>query len=359
MNISLFISGVTGGGAEKVACAIASYLVKKEHNVELITMLDEEATYPLDAKVTRYSLLKTNERKGFVYNNALRLIRFVRYLISNKPDAYLVMLPTNIISLLYLKIFTTSKIIAAERANPDSYSNKTQKRLCHYAYKADAWVFQTEEQMKWYNQRCNLKSTIIIPNAINQDVLKSQYKCKKEKIIVTAGRLTEQKNHMLLIDAFSIIAEKYKDYSLVIYGEGPQRNDLLAKIESLNLKNRVYLPGYSKNVVDDIGKASLFVLSSYFEGMPNALMEAMALGVPSISTDCGGGGARYLIDNGRNGLLVPVDNINTLAEAMDKVLSDDKLAYSLGQEAFKLREQLAPNAIYEKWEIYIKNVIEQ
>ena len=133
--------------------------------------------------------------------------------------------------------------------------------------------------------------------------------------------------------------------------------DLQTTIERLNLIGRVFLPGYTSNVVEDIGKASLFVLSSDFEGMPNALMEAMALGVPSISTDCAGGGARYLIEDGRNGLLVPVHEKDTLANAMDKVLSNEEFAKAIGIEASKLCEILAPNIIYGKWEKYIKEVV--
>ncbi len=359
MNITLFISGVTGGGAEKVACALASYLVNQKHQVELVTMLDEEATYPIDSKVSRYSLLKYNERKGFVFNNTLRLLRLVRYLICRKPDTYLVMLPTNTITLLSMRFLTSSKIIAAERANPASYIISTQNKLIKIAHKADGWVFQTKEQENWYNEKCNLKSTIIIPNAINSDVLMPEYKGIREKIIVTAGRLTDQKNHLLLINAFSRIAKKYDDFMLVIYGEGPNRDVLTDRIKELELTGRVLIPGYSPDILQNIRKASLFVLSSDYEGMPNALMEAMALGLPCVSTDCDGGGSRYLIEDGKNGLLVPVKNEIALADAIDKVLSDKEFAYSLGRDAYKLSKTLAPEIIYGQWEKYIKSIIER
>lgn len=357
MKITIFISGVTGGGAEKVACAIASYLANKGHDVELLTMTDEEATYPLDNRVSRCCLLKEKERKNFFVNNTIRLVRFVKYLLRNRCDAYLAMLPTNITTILAMRFLASAKVIAAERANPASYSEGKQKKLIALAPKADGWVFQTTGQKKWYDIHSQLKKAIVIPNAINPDVLKQHITTERHKTIVTAGRLTNQKNHELLIEAFSKIADKHKDYNLVIYGEGPNRAKLTKQITNLNLSNMISLPGYSPNVMANVSQASMFVLSSDFEGMPNALMEAMAMGVPSISTDCAGGGARYLIDNERNGVLVPINDAAALAAAMDRVLSDKEFAEQLGNEAHKLCETLAPDVIYGRWEKYIEEIV--
>lgn len=357
MKITIFISGVTGGGAEKVACAIASYMVGQEHDVELLTMTDEEATYPLDGRVSRYCLLKEKERKNFIVNNTIRLIRLVRYLTHSKSDVYLAMLPTNITTMLSMRFITSAKVIAAERANPASYNEDKQKKLMTLAHRADGWVFQTIEQKEWYEAHSQLKRPIVIPNAINPDVLKLHHTTERHKTIVTAGRLTNQKNHKLLINAFSKIADKYKDYNLIIYGEGPNREKLIEQITSLKLSDRISLPGYSSNVMANVNQASLFVLSSDFEGMPNALMEAMAMGVPSISTDCGGGGARYLINNEKNGLLVPIGDVNALASAMDRVLSDKTFADKLGKEAHKLCDTLSPDVIYGRWEKYIEETV--
>lgn len=357
MNITIYISGVTGGGAEKVSCSLASYLVNKGHTVELLTMSDEKETYPLDKRVSRFCLLKEKERKNRIYNNLLRLYRFVKYLLKQKPDVYLAMLPTNIHTLLLFKSLTYSKIIAAERANPSSYIQQTQQKLIKIAHKADGWVFQTKEQMRWYESKCSLNKRIIIPNAINPDILAVKRKKETMNVIVSSGRLIEQKNHLLLIDAFSRISYKYKELTLVIYGEGPNRNVLSKRIQELKLKDRVFLPGYTSDIVNKIKDASLFVLSSNYEGMPNALMEAMALGVPSIATDCDGGGARYLIEDGKNGLLVPTKDVEKLADAMDFVLSNPDMAQSLGKEAQKLCKSLAPEKVYSYWEEFLEEII--
>ena len=357
MIVTIFISDVTGGGAEKVSCAIASFLVSKGHKVELLTMSNGSATYPLDERVSRYCLLKESERKNFLLNNIIRFARFVKYLLGYKPDVYLAMLPRNIITMLSMKFLTSAKVIAAERATPASYKQKIQKKLLSLASKADGWVFQTNEQKGWYTSRTSLDNPIVIPNAINTDVLKQGESVDRSKTIVSAGRLTDQKNHELLINAFARIAEKHSDYNLMIYGEGPNREKLSNQISRLNLNNRVFLPGYSSDVVSSVSKSSLFVLSSDFEGMPNALMEAMAMGVPSISTDCGGGGAKFLIENEKNGLLVPIGDVDALASAMDRVLSDRAFSEKISKNARTLCKTLAPDVIYGQWERFLDEVV--
>lgn len=143
------------------------------------------------------------------------------------------------------------------------------------------------------------RSRKIIPNAINKEFITAEYSGPRNKQIVSSGRLTEQKNHALLIKAFAGITAKYPAYKLVIYGDGPLRKDLELLASNLGIADKVSFPGYTTEIRKKIERSSLFVLSSDFEGMPNALMEAMALGVPCISTDCKGGG-REISDKKRD-----------------------------------------------------------
>lgn len=357
MNITIFISGVTGGGAEKVACTLASYLTENKHEVDMLTMSDEEATYFLSPKVKRTCLLHERERKNYLYNNLLRILRLVKYILTHKPDCYTILLPDNILIFNMVRFLTKSKLIASERVDPNAYTAEMQHKLKKVAKNFDGWVFQTQIQRDWYGSTTGTAKTIIIPNAINPDVIKPYQKRARNTNIVTAGRLTEQKNQKLLIDAFGKIADKHATSKLVIYGDGPKREELQAQIENMGLTNRVSLPGYSPNVTESVSESNMFVLSSDYEGMPNALMEAMALGVPCVSTDCGGGGARFLIENGKNGLLVPIQDADALAEAMDRILSDKVYAESLGQEAYKLGKKLAPDVIYGNWEKFIEDIV--
>lgn len=357
MKITFFIGGLSGGGAERVTCNLASYLARKGHDIVILTMSDDTATYALDDHVLRVPLLKYSERKGLLYNSFLRIKRLITHLRKDKVDAYVVMLPVTTILLLRLSWITKSKIIAAERVDPSNYPSGKQKQLKSLAPKADGWVFQTEEERAWYGETtCNAKVRII-SNAINPDFIREPYRGERKKTIVTAGRLTEQKNHKLLIQAFAKISPHFPNYQLVILGDGPLKDQLMSAIEELGVKERVLLPGYTTNIGDKIKDASLFALSSDFEGMPNALMEAMALGLPCISTDCDGGGARFLIENEKNGLLVPKGDVDALADAMKRMLSDREFTEQCGQEAHKICERLAPEKIYGEWEQFIKEVV--
>ena len=194
-------------------------------------------------------------------------------------------------------------------------------------------------------------------NAINKEFITAEYSGPRNKQIVSSGRLTEQKNHALLIKAFAGITAKYPAYKLVIYGDGPLRKDLELLASNLGIADKVSFPGYTTEIRKKIERSSLFVLSSDFEGMPNALMEAMALGVPCISTDCKGGGARFLIKNGTNGLLTPIGDVEALQTAMEKILSDQFFADNLSHNAHKLCETHSPEKIYAEWENLIKKVV--
>lgn len=359
MTITFFLGGLSGGGAERVTCNLASYLARKGHEIKILTMSDDTATYPLDDNVLRIPLLNSSERKGLLYNSIIRLKRLITHLRKDKVDAYVVMLPVTTILLLRLSWLTKSRIIAAERVDPSIYPQVKQRQLKSLAKKADGWVFQTEEERNWYGSSTGKAKVQIIPNAINPDFIKEPYRNERKKTIVTAGRLTEQKNQKLLIQAFAKISPIFHDYKLLILGDGPLKEQLKSIAEELGVEEKVLLPGYTTNIGDTIKDASLFVLSSDFEGMPNALMEAMALGLPCVSTDCKGGGARFLIDDEKNGLLTPVGDVDALAKAIERMLSDIELAVQCGKNAHLLCEQLAPEKIYGEWENYIKVIIEK
>ena len=355
MKINFFIGGLSGGGAERVICNLSNYLYNKGHTVTILTMADDQPSYSLDDGVRRIALLNEEERRGFIYNSCLRLWRFCKYLKQEKTDVYVVMLPVTIIMMLVMRWLIKGKIIASERNSPSTYARTTQRLLKFLAKQAEGWVFQTKEEYEWYGRV--VKKGIIIPNAINPDFIKPVYTGVRKKTIVTVGRMTEQKNQALLIRAFAEVVKDFPLYNLKIYGDGEKRDELIILSEKLGLVNNIEFPGYLKNIGEHIKDSSLFVLSSDFEGMPNALMEAMALGLPCISTDCDGGGAKFLIENGKNGMLVPKGDAEILADAMRKMLSDKAFAEQCGQEAHKIVTQLEPHVIYSKWESFINDVL--
>lgn len=357
MNITIFIGGLSGGGAERVVCNLSNFLSAK-HKVTILTMSNDTPAYQLDESVSRVSLIKNEESQNYLIKNFKRIIRFRNYIKKSDADVYLAMLPGTINIMLAHRNKINVPIIVSERCDPQSRyeSSKTRKWIMKKLYpKADGFVFQTKDAMDYYRQIIKNKGTVI-PNAINQEFMREPFKGTRKKSIVSAGRFTEQKNFALLIKAFSRITDKYPDYDLIIYGNGPQKNGLVHLVKELDLENKVKFPGYVNNFGDQIIDASLFVLSSNYEGMPNALMEAMALGLPCISTDCPVGGPKFLINNKENGVLVPIREISKLAEAMDEILSNKKLATKISENARDIVDTLSYTSIYQKWENYIENI---
>ena len=213
------------------------------------------------------------------------------------------------------------KVVYSERGDPydDEYSGILGKLRDYTIPRMDGLVFQSEGARDFFPDKVKDKS-IVIHNSVNVPQDKYPIPIVREKRIVNVGRLHPQKNQKLLIDAFGKIASSFPEYTLDIYGDGPLKEELQKQINSLGLTERIHLNVSRKDVWQCIYTASLFVLTSDYEGMPNALMEAMALGLPCIATDCRPGGARTLIEDEVNGYVMPQGKVDVLAERMKYML---------------------------------------
>lgn len=356
MKVTFYIGSLYGGGAERVTCCLANYFADKDYDVDILTMAESKESYELDRKVSNTILLKNSDRKNKARDFFHRWRGLVKYLRESDTDVFVVMLPVTTIMLLLLKDLTTKPIIAAERADPSSYSFIKQKLLRLLASRADKYVFQTDEIRKWYGDHVKDEKSIVIPNAINPAFMRPMFEGVRDKSIVGIGRLTEQKNFSMLVKAFSEVHKFFPEYQLIIYGDGLLRDRLKQEVKELQIDNYVSLPGNVKDIISKLERTSIFVLSSKFEGMPNALIEAMALGIPCISTDCSGGGARFLIDDRVNGLLIPSGDKDALINAILELLSSQDLMNNLGRKARELSKKLAPQEIYKQWEKCIVDV---
>ncbi len=174
------------------------------------------------------------------------------------------------------------------------------------------------------------------------------------KKIVAAGRLEQQKNHAMLISAFKKIHDCYPDYSLYIYGEGRLRGSLIKQIQLLGLEEAVFLPGSVKDIHKKIADAEIFVLSSNYEGLSNALLEAMMMGLPCISTDCAG--SNEIIQNNINGLLIPIGDTDKLAECMKRLINDREFSAQISKESQITSRQFDSETVIIKWESAIENI---
>lgn len=349
-KILIAIPQVFGGGAERVAAALAEELSLMDgFEVHLATYLsDPKKDYPISERVHCHMLGRT-ETIG--PKRVWSKIRFLRNSILQIQPNCVMSLAGPAMSALLTVAMCGIKIplILSERNDPRHYPSQCHLRILRkWAYRnSTAMVFQTHEAMEFFSPGIQKKGTVIT-NPLTAR-LPDPYVGVREKRIVTSCRLTKQKNLDLMIDAFSDVAEAFPEYTLDIYGDGPEKEHLLEKISKLNLESRVILHGYSSHIYEDICKAALFVSSSDYEGISNSMLEAIALGIPTICTDCPAGGARETISHGQNGLLVPVSDRAALAAAMKALLVDPDYAACLGQNGVALREKISASSIARQW----------
>jgi GalNAc-alpha-(1->4)-GalNAc-alpha-(1->3)-diNAcBac-PP-undecaprenol alpha-1,4-N-acetyl-D-galactosaminyltransferase len=219
---------------------------------------------------------------------------------------------------------------------------------------SDGFVFQTMDARDYFGKYAIERGTVIA-NPLT-GTLPEPYKGIRKKKFVTAVRLDPQKNLEMLIDAFSRFEKLYPDYTLEIYGEGSQRSYLENKCKEMNVENKVVLKGFSKNLHENILDASAFIMSSNYEGMSNSLLEALALGVPVISTDHPIGGARMFIKNGNNGILTKVGDTDEMFNALLFAANNPEKMQAMADEAIRIRQQISVEKIVSQWMSYIEKV---
>lgn len=356
-KILFYISDIRKGGAQRAMTNLANQFCKEGYAVVFITNFSAEEEYILNTKIQRLSLEKKESDRNILIKNFKR-IRALRSLIKNhKPKYCISFMSENNFRLTLSSLFLPTKCIISVRNDPKKkYRGLKGYFLSKIIYKlTDGCVFQTKEAKEFFPKSLQEKS-IIIFNPV-ADTFYQITRSANPKNIVTCGRLEKAKNQALLIRAFAQIAAKYPQENLLIYGQGSIKKHLEYLIQDLGLQNRVFLMGQSDNIAKVLSEAKLFVLSSDYEGMPNALMETMAVGVPSISTDCPCGGPRELIKDGENGLLVPCNNEKMLALAMEKLLSQPQKAKQMGENACKTAQEFTAPIIFKQWKKYFDSII--
>ena len=343
------------GGAEKQLILLANAL-SKHNEVFLFTLCDKNICFSVDSQVTIVDLTYAENSR---IKSLARLIALRDAYKKIKPDISIHFWLQTAYLTAFLPFSVRKRIIYSERNDPNDVEYKGLNAILRKIafQKIDGFVFQTEFAQQYFHSNIK-KRSIVLHNPVFVDEQKYKAPCKKRKrIVITAGRLVERKNQKLLIDAFALIAKDFKDYSLSIYGDGPLMEQLIIHSKNIGIEDRVNVYPSVDDIYDRIFEASLFVLTSEYEGMPNVLIEAMALGTPCISTDCRPGGARALISSGKNGILVPLNDEEVLAKKMRQILQDTKYSYYLANNAISIRESHSPNKIYDKWESFIKECV--
>lgn len=355
-RVALFINSLQKGGSERVMVNLAEDFLAKGYEVVLVTQYKRETEYEISAGIKRvYSEPEEERLQGGRIRNFLERFRTLRNIWKTyRPDVILSFLGKNNLMAILTSAFLPVKTAVSVRGEPTmEYEGKKLQMLTKWLFRyADGVVLQTSQARDFFPKAVK-KKAVILPNPLNPLFLRERYSGEKENVIAAAGRLDENKNHAMLIRAFSLIEKEFPEMKLVIYGEGESREKLLKLIGEKQLQEKVSLPGSVSDVAAHIENVRIFTLTSNTEGMPNSVIEAMCLGLPVIATDCPCGGTAELIEDGKNGILVPVGDEKALAEAMKKILSNPELEKRLGEEAFLIQDKMAPAKVCRLWEEYL------
>lgn len=354
MKIVLAISGMDFGGAERVMSILANNFVKRGHAVTLITKNYPNSAYKLDERVNRINL-PINRIAG---SAALGFIKPIRKCIKElAPDVIISFLSDNNALWAFGTWGLKRTLIVSERNDPHkvpfSFIGRIIRNIAYHF--ADGYVFQTEDAKHYFGKRIQRKG-IVIFNPLETDKIPKPCKGNKQPRIVAVNRLEPQKKTENLIRAFAQIAEIYPEYQLDIYGKGTLYEHLTDVIFQMKMQDRIHLCGSKQNVLELIGNAEIFVLPSDFEGMPNALMEAMALGLACISTDCPIGGPRSLIKDKINGYLIPVGDDKALYNAIKELIEDKSMTEMISKNSLQISNLVNVERIIDIWESYIYQI---
>lgn len=358
IRILFVISLLKYGGAQKILSFLANNLSSKGYEVYIYTFAGNTIDYKLNKEVI--VLYEDKVHKNILVKKFAPFFKTRRIIKQINPDVVISFLTNaNFLSII-CTLFTKIPVIISERSDP-YYEKNIMLSFMRLFYRfADGAVFQTTGARNYYSEKIRKISTVI-PNPVIGEYENSllPFSKRKNEIAFVARFDIKQKRQDVIVKAFKKVVEKYKEMKLVFYGDGPDLEKIMRMVERYNLSNNVIFKGKIDNVNCAIKDAKLFVLTSDYEGIPNALIEAMSIGLPVISTDCSPGGARSLIEHKKNGLLVPRGDIDELANSIIYLLDNPDIAEMLGKEAKKIIETLDSNKILDLWEDYLKKILKK
>jgi GalNAc-alpha-(1->4)-GalNAc-alpha-(1->3)-diNAcBac-PP-undecaprenol alpha-1,4-N-acetyl-D-galactosaminyltransferase len=351
--VVLVTGSLQAGGAERQLSDMASYWAAKDWTVILATWSGPEIGdfFPLDVRVRRVHLNVDTSNWTILSRVGVNLQRVqkLRTLLSATcPDAMLSFLTESNLLTIFAGWGLETRVVVSERVQPALQPSvpRIWRLLRRFFYmKAGAVVAQTQDAAIWLQKHCRTKIDVI-PNALRT----LPETCGERRCYVLAiGRLTHQKGFDLLLRAFARIARDFEGWSVAIIGEGEERETLVKLRRELLLDNRVEFVGQTSEVVGWILQAGLVVQPSRFEGFPNVVLESMGLGAAVISADCPSGPSD-LIEDGINGRLVPVEDVEALAAAMAELIADPGERERLGRAAYFVRERYRQDVVMGLWD---------
>ena len=341
-HISFVIGGMTRGGAERVISILANYYAATGWKVDIVMLLNNKLEYDLNCNIKLINMTVDEENK--IKSAPKWVTLFRKYIKESNPDVIVSFVARINIVVLLATLGMKIPVIISERNDPaaDGRSKIIDVATKLLYRKAKVIVYQTERSKNYFKGKIRSLG-VIIPNPIAITCTAQKSKNK----IVSVGRLAPQKNQRLLIDSFNEVLKKHPEYSLYIYGDGILKDQLETQIINLGLEKKVFLPGNKPDVHKEIADAKVFVLSSDYEGLSNALLEAMMMGFPCVSTECAG--ADEYIINGENGILVPLRDKDSMVNAINYIIENQDAALDMGEKAKESVSKCSIEFIMRKW----------
>ena len=361
MSILFVTSTLTSGGSERVMSLLANEFVKRNYLVTIICFNKHVVFYPVSNSV------KVVFAEDEVGGNSLfrKCVWLRKYVKDVGPDVVIPFMEAVYCVTLFSLIGLSVPVISSERIDPrkSPFFRNVLRRI--FLPMTTHLVVQTQDIKNFYPSFIR-KKTSIIYNPVREEVfsfqnsvqsMEQEIKERKQNRIISIGKLYPQKNQKMMIRAFAKIADNFPDWQLVIYGEGPLRDSLELLVESLNLNGKVLLLGRTEHVVDELKKSKIFCFSSDFEGMSNAMIEAICAGLPIVTTNVSG--VSELVEDGKSGYVVPCGDVEQLAQALQKVMVNNALQKEMAECNLKKADMFKLDNIVNQWEQLIQKVVQE
>jgi glycosyltransferase involved in cell wall biosynthesis len=360
-GVAVVIHSLSGGGAERTAARLASHWAGQGLDVTLITLdTADKDIYAVHERVRRVGLglmSVSASRWQAVRNNVSRVMLLRRAIRDSRAGSVVSLTEKMNVTTLLACARTPLNVVICERTDPRHHHiGRFWSWLRRRTYpRCRGLVVQTEGVRTWARAMVRNRPVYVIPNAAWAEPAQqlAPRSPGEPHRIIGLGRLADHKGFDLLAESFARVAPRHPDWNLEIHGEGDQRQLLEQFRAKHGLEERLALPGWNHNPQEALARGSLFVLPSRYEGFPNALLEAMAVGLPCISFDCESG-PREILRHEVDGLLVPAQDVDAMARAMERLMSDPQLRAQFGKRSAEVLARFSPDRFFLQWDAVLR-----
>lgn len=350
-NIVFVTISMCGGGTERVISVLANHAASLGQNVTIMMIADDRVEYELDKRI---NVVCVSKATGGSFIGRIKRILAMRKLIKNSDNAGVIAMGSS--SSLFTLVATfglRNPVVVSERNPPNRLNlkpiSKGMMLVREYLYgRATKVVLQTEDSKECFGKRVVANATTVM-NPLTDDIYNYDVNGVREKSIIAAGRFVDYKAFDFLIDSFAEFNKTHEEYTLKIFGKGDLQGEYQKQIDELGITDKAKICGFSSNLYGELLKGGMFVSPSRAEGVSNALLEALALGIPVIATDCPVGGSKMCIESGVNGILIEVDNMKELVDAMSKVADDVEFRDKITTSAVARSKDWSVDAVWAQW----------